>query len=59
MPDPVAAMLEVDAIPEYDAGEWDYWATLIMLLMIYGSLPAAKEVLNLLNKLVNEDLPHA
>lgn len=55
----VSAMLEVDALPEYDAGEWDYWATLIMLLLIYGSLPAAKEILNLLNKLVNEDLPHA
>lgn len=55
----VAATLEVDALPEFDGGDLDYWASLIMLLAIYGSIPAAREILNLLAKLVNEDLPHA
>lgn len=54
----VAATLEVLALDEFDGGDLDYWATLIMLLAIYGSIPAAREILNLLAKLVNEDLPH-
>lgn len=55
----VAAQLQVLAKPEFDDATLDYWGSLVMMLAIYGSIPAAKEILNLLAKLVNEDLPHA
>lgn len=55
----VAATLEVLPRQEFEDGSLDYWASLVMLLVIYGSLPAAQEILNLLDKLANEDLPHA
>ncbi|WP_286938881.1 hypothetical protein [Achromobacter sp. UBA4530] len=55
----VAASLEVFSKQEFDDADLDYWASLVMMLAIYGSIPAAREILNLLAKLVNEDLPHA
>lgn len=55
----VAASLEVFSKQEFDDADLDYWASLVMMLAIYGSIPAAQEILNLLAKLVNEDLPHA
>ncbi|MCP1404245.1 hypothetical protein [Achromobacter insolitus] len=55
----VAASLEVLSKLEFDDIDLDYWASLVMMLAIYGSIPAAREILNLLAKLVNEDLPHA
>jgi len=55
----VSASLEVFSKLEFDEAGLDYWASLVMMLAIYGSIPAAQEILNLLAKLVNEDLPHA
>ncbi|MFE0843404.1 hypothetical protein [Achromobacter insolitus] len=55
----VSFQLEVDALPEFDDETLDYWGALVMMLSIYGSIPAAREIMNLLAKLVNEDLPHA
>lgn len=49
----VGCQLEIEAI-EHD---YDYDETLIMLISEYGSEQAAYEVLNLLDKLVNHDLP--
>lgn len=54
----VSASLEVFSKLEFDDADLDYWASLVMMLVIYGSIPAAREILNLLAKLVNEDLPH-
>lgn len=55
----VSFQLEVDALPEFEDETLDYWGSLVMMLAIYGNVAAAKEILNLLAKLVNEDLPHA
>ncbi|MGV2894162.1 hypothetical protein ACNPPY_00070 [Achromobacter sp. AGC78] len=55
----VSVSLEVDRLQEYDDADLDYWGSLVMMLAVYGSIPAAKEILDLLAKLVNEDLPHA
>lgn len=55
----VSVKLEVDTLPEYDEETLDYWASLVMFLSIYGSFAAAREIMNLLAKLSNEDLPHA
>jgi len=55
----VSAQMEVLAQAEFDDESLDYWASLVTLLVIYGSIPAANEILSLLQKLVNEDLPHA
>ncbi|WP_175129160.1 hypothetical protein [Achromobacter piechaudii] len=55
----VSFQLEVDSLPEFDDADLDYWGSLVMMLSIYGSIPAAKEILNLFAKLANEDLPHA
>ncbi|CAB3680508.1 hypothetical protein [Achromobacter kerstersii] len=55
----VSVTLEVDRLPDYDDATLDYWGSLVMMLAIYGSIPAAKEILDLLAKLANEDLPHA
>lgn len=55
----VSATLEVQPLPGLQDGDLDYWGSLIMMLTIYGSVAAAREILNLLAKLVNEDLPHA
>ncbi|NMK45518.1 hypothetical protein [Achromobacter sp. Bel] len=55
----VSATLEVQPMPDLQVGELDYWGSLIMMLTIYGSFAAAREILDLLGKLVNEDLPHA
>lgn len=54
----VTFQMEIESLPEFEDPDLDYWASLVTLLIIYGSLPAAKEILNLLAKLVNEDLPH-
>ena len=54
----VTFQLEVDSLPEFDDADLDYWGSLVTMLAVYGSLPAAKEILNQLAKLVNEDLPH-
>ena len=54
----VSFQLEVDTLPEFDDADLDYWGSLVNMLAVYGSLPAAKEILSLLAKLVNEDLPH-
>ncbi|WP_454674837.1 hypothetical protein [Achromobacter pestifer] len=54
----VSSSLEVLALAKFEDADLDYWGSLIMLLVIYGSIPAAREILNLLAKLVNEDLPH-
>lgn len=54
----VSFQLEVDTLPEFDDADLDYWGSLVMMLAIYGSVPAAKEILSLLAKLVNKDLPH-
>jgi len=54
----VSFQLEVDTLPEFDDADLDYWGSLVMMLAIYGTIPAAKEMLDLLAKLVNEDLPH-
>ncbi|MCS3505019.1 hypothetical protein [Achromobacter sp. JUb104] len=55
----VTFQLEVDSLPEFDDATLDYWGSLVTMLSIYGSVPAAKEILDLLSKLVNEDLPYA
>jgi len=55
----VAASLEVFSKLEFDDADLDYWASLVLMLAVYGSIPAAREILNLLAKLVNEDLPNA
>lgn len=54
----VSAQLEVLSRDDFDQEDLDYWGRLVTLLIIYGNLPAAKEILDLLAKLVNEDLPH-
>lgn len=54
----ITFQMEVQSLAEFDNEDLDYWAQLIMLMTIYGSLPAAKEILDLLYKLVNQDLPH-
>lgn len=54
----VTFQMEVLSLAEFDNPDLDYWASLVTLLVIYGSMPAAQEILNLLDKLVNEDLPH-
>lgn len=54
----VAGQLKVLSRSDFESPDLDYWGQLVTLLIIYGSLPAAKEILNLLRKLVNEDLPH-
>ncbi|ADP17335.1 hypothetical protein AXYL_04015 [Achromobacter xylosoxidans A8] len=55
----VTFQLEVESLPEFDDETLDYWGAILTLFAIYGSLPAIKEMMNLLAKLVNEDLPHA
>lgn len=54
----VSASIEVLSKLEFEDDDLDYWSSLVMMLAIYGSIPAAQEILNLLAKLVNEDLPH-
>lgn len=54
----VSAELEVLALPEFTDADLDYWRSVVLLLIIYGGYDQALEVLNLLDKLVNEDLPH-
>lgn len=54
----VSAQLEVHALPEFTDADLDYWRSVVSLLIIYGGYAQAMEVLNLLDKLVNEDLPH-
>ena len=54
----VSAELEVLALPEFTDADLDYWRSVVLLLIIYGGYTRAMEVLNLLDKLVNEDLPH-
>jgi len=54
----VSAELEVLALPEFTDADLDYWRSVVSLLIIYGGYAQAMEVLNLLDKLVNEDLPH-
>lgn len=49
----VGCQLEIEAI-EHD---YDYDEAIIMLISEYGSEEAALEILNLLDKLVNHDLP--
>lgn len=55
----LAVKLEVDTLPEYDQETLDYWASLVMFLSIYGSFAAAREIMDLLAKLANQDLPYA
>lgn len=55
----VVAQLEVFALDEFDDATLDYWGSMILFLAVYGSVAAAREIMNLLAKLVNEDLPHA
>ncbi|MGV2906464.1 hypothetical protein [Achromobacter sp. AGC25] len=55
----VTFQLEVDSLPEFDDETLDYWGSLVLMIAIYGSVPAAREIMNLLAKLANEDLPHA
>lgn len=54
----VAADLEVMALPEFTDADLDYWRSAVAIMIIYGGYAQAMEVLNLLDKLVNEDLPH-
>lgn len=54
----VSAELDVFALPEFTDADLDYWRSVVLLLIIYGGYDQALEVLNLLDKLVNEDLPH-
>lgn len=54
----VSAELEVYALPEFTDADLDYWRRIVFLVIIYGGYAQAMEVLNLLDKLVNEDLPH-
>ncbi|WP_156523234.1 hypothetical protein [Bordetella ansorpii] len=54
----VSAQLEVESLPEVRDPSTDYWASVILFLAVYGSVAAAREVWDLLAKLVNEDLPH-
>ena len=54
----VSAQLEVYALPEFTDVDLDYWRRVVLLLIIYGGYEQASEVLNLLAKLVNEDLPY-
>lgn len=51
--------LEVETLPEYEDETLDYWSSLVTMLAIYGSIPAAREIMNLFATLANEDLPHA
>lgn len=55
----VSGQLEVEPLPEFEDVETDYYGTLAMLMSEYGSLDEALEVFNLLDKIVNQDLPHA
>lgn len=55
----VSAQLEVLPLPEFSDADLDYWWSVLQLFIIYGSYEVALQVLNLLAKLVNEDLPHA
>ena len=54
----VSAELEVYALPEFTDADLDYWRSVVFLVIIYGGHDQAMKVLNLLDKLVNEDLPH-
>ncbi|WP_447988338.1 hypothetical protein [Achromobacter spanius] len=53
----VSASLEVQ--PKFQDADLDYWATLLGWMSIYGGLPGVRRMLNLLEKLVNEDWPDA
>ncbi len=55
----VSAQLEVLPLPEFSDADLDYWWSVLQLFIIYGNYETALQVLNLLAKLVNEDLPHA
>lgn len=55
----VSAQLEVLPLPEFSDADLDYWWSVLQLFIIYGSYETVLQVLNLLAKLVNEDLPHA
>jgi len=55
----VTFQLEVDSLPEFDDETLDYWGSLVLMIAIYGSIPAAREIMTLLAKLANEDFPHA
>lgn len=54
----VSADLEITALPEFTDADLDYWRRIVFLVIIYGGYAQAMEVLNLLDELVNEDLPH-
>lgn len=55
----VSAQLEVEPLPEFSDPSLDYWGSLILMLSLYGDVPAVREVLNLFAELANEDLPNA
>lgn len=54
----VSGQLEVQQLPLYWNGSEDEWGAIAMLVGEYGSIRAAAEILNLLDKLVNVDLPY-
>lgn len=55
----VNAELEVEADAGHEDPSLDYWGSLILMLSLYGDVPAVREVLNLFAELANEDLPNA
>lgn len=55
----VSVTLEVDRRPEYEDPDTDFWAQFLKFIEIYGSIRAAREAFNLLEKIVNKDWPNA
>lgn len=55
----VTFQLEVETLPEFEDPDLDFWAQMLKFVEIYGSIRGAFEAFNHLEKLVNEDLPHA
>lgn len=55
----VSAELEVEADFGHEDPSLDYWGAAIIVLSFYGSVPAAREILNRLEILVNKDWPDA
>ncbi len=54
----IVAQLEVEPLGKYWNGSEDDWGAVAVLVGVYGSVEAAARVLNLLDKLVNQDLPY-
>lgn len=55
----VTFQMEVDALPEFDDEDLDFWAQMLKFVEIYGSIQAAFEAFKLLERLVNKDWPNA